>query len=331
MKKLLYICFLALVAVFFIQCDAEEDLVTENALEGGLVDISSTAINYVVGSGATYTFDLFVHQEGDVKVNTINLYKSAYKVPVAWTNADSVADGVTDSIPARWSDEILEHTITITESSVSHHVSTLDWSFDDLRDGLTIDATSDPTLTGGVLPTSDGLLRIGDYFNFVVEAVLSDGRIVRQAIPVKMTVSTRYAGTYKFVEGLYYRLGVLSSAGDYWYETYQFESIDAKTYRMVGMCAWLDNELFFQIDGSGVITYPEQWNGKDQILNDEPLITCESNAGDFAAVGLPCGTSSNYVVNDDVEGKDKLYMTFGYYTGGSGPRVFYQLMEKVPN
>lgn len=330
MKKLLYISFLALVAIFFIQCDAEEDLTTEDALEGGLVDISSTAINYVVGSTGTYTFDLFVHQEGSVKVNTINIYKSFEKVAVAWSNPDDESHTRADSIPVVTSDEILEYTINITETTKSHAVSTTDWSYADLRDGLTIVSEFDPTIVNNQIPVSDGNLRIGDKFILRVEAVLSDGRVVQQQFPVLMTVSTRYAGTYKFVEGLYYRLGELSSAGDYWFETYQFESIDAITYRMVGMCAWLDNELFFQIDGAGVITYPEKWDGADQILNDEPLITCESNAGDFAAVNLPCGTSSNYVVNDDVDGKDRLYMTFGYYTGGSGPRVFYQVMEKIP-
>jgi hypothetical protein len=320
MKKLLYISFLALVAVFFIQCDSEDDLVTEDALEGGLVDISSTAINYVVGSGGTYTFDLFVHQEGAVKVNTINIYKSCYRVSVAWSSPDSAA-AVTDSLPNRWSDEILDFTMNVTETGKSHSLNTFDWSWDDLRTGLTID--------GGTLPVSDGEMNIGDYFNLVVEAELSDGRIVKQAIPVKMTVSTRYAGTYKFIEGVYYRLSVLSSSGDYWFETYQFESIDAITYRMVGLSAWLDNELFFQIDGAGKITYPAKWNGNDQILNGEPLITCIDNPGDMTNV--PCGPTTNIVVNDDIGGKDRLYMSFGYLTGGSGPREFYQVMEKVPN
>lgn len=41
-----------------------------------------------------------------------------------------------------------------------------------------------------------------------------------------------------------------------------------------------------------------------------------------------CG-NSNFVVRDNVDGKDKLYMSFGYYTTGSGPREFYQVMEKI--
>jgi hypothetical protein len=43
-----------------------------------------------------------------------------------------------------------------------------------------------------------------------------------------------------------------------------------------------------------------------------------------------CGTS-NFVVRDDVEGKDRLVMSFGYYTGSGavGPRVFYQVLEKI--
>ena len=121
---------------------------------------------------------------------------------------------------------------------------------------------------------------------------------------------------------------MLSSAGDYWDPEYLFESIDAKTYKMNGMCAWPDNELYFQIEEDGTITYPEEWNGVPQILNDFPLITCDRNAS--LMTNSNCG-SSNYVIKDDVNGKDRLIMSFGYNTtsGESGPREFYQVMEKV--
>jgi hypothetical protein len=41
-----------------------------------------------------------------------------------------------------------------------------------------------------------------------------------------------------------------------------------------------------------------------------------------------CG-NSNYVINNDVNGKDRLVMSIGYYTSGSGPREFYQVLEKI--
>jgi hypothetical protein len=302
MKKLLYISFLALIAVFFIQCDSEDDLMTENALEGGLIDISATSMNYVVGGTGTYTFDLYVHQEGSAKINTVNIYKSFY----------NVTDG-------ELSPEMLELTINITETSVSHSVSTFDWAFADLREGLE-----------AYVPAADGSLTIGDYFNFVVESVLSDGRVVRQATPIKMTVSTRYAGAYKCIDALYYRIGVLTYTTADWPAVTNIESVDAITYRIVEYFGAFDgNTWYMQIDPvTLVITYPEEWDGVAQEGNGNPLITCESNPADM--VGVNCG-SSNYVVNDDVDGKDLLYMTFGYFTAGSGPRTFYQVLEKIPN
>jgi hypothetical protein len=38
---------------------------------------------------------------------------------------------------------------------------------------------------------------------------------------------------------------------------------------------------------------------------------------------------SNIVINNDASGKDRLIMSFGYFTPGSGPRTFYQVLEKI--
>lgn len=299
---------------------------TENAKEGGLVDISTTAINYVVGSGSTYTFDLFVHQEGAVKIETINLYKSCfYAAAIPWYNPSDTTHATADSVAAKYTDEILDYTINITETTKSHSVATFDWTWADLRDGLTQE-------DGNELPTTDASMEIGNYFQFVVEAVLSDGRVVRQEAPVRMTVSTRYAGSYKCIDAAYYRIGVLTYGAADWPSATQIESVDAITYRIVeyfGPEPFNGNTYYMQIDAAGKITYPAEWDGVAQTGNGQPMITCESNPGDMTNV--PCGALSNYVENDDVNGKDKLYMTFGYYTSGSGSREFYQVMEKIPN
>ena len=41
-----------------------------------------------------------------------------------------------------------------------------------------------------------------------------------------------------------------------------------------------------------------------------------------------CG-NSNFVTRDNVNGKDKLTMSFGYLNASTGPREFYQVMEKI--
>ena len=319
MKKLLIYSFALLTVLMVYSCEEESNMLTEDAVEGGLLTPSTTSINYVVGDNAAYGFDLYVNQ-GVVEtqqVSEIRIYRSCYKVAVPHSDTEANPE---DSIPAHWSNEELSETITVTDAS-SHYESSLQMDFSFLREGLMV---QDYTGADVELPTTDSKMNIGDKFVFRIENDLKDGRTIEQAYDISLAVSTRFAGKYKLVEGLYYRLGVLSDQGSYWPEETLIESVDAKTYKMIGLAAWIDNELYFQIEDDGSITYPAEWNGTAQILNDQPLITCELNPGDLSNVSC-----ENYVVKDDETGKDQLIMTFGYYTTGSGPREFYQKMEKI--
>ncbi len=106
------------------------------------------------------------------------------------------------------------------------------------------------------------------------------------------------------------------------------QSVDAITYKVLEYMGPFDgNEWYFQVDPVTLdITYPAEWNGVAQTGNGNPFIDCTTNPADFAAMGLDC---INKVVLDDVNGKDKLFMTYGYYTTGSGPRTFYHELEKI--
>lgn len=111
-----------------------------------------------------------------------------------------------------------------------------------------------------------------------------------------------------------------------WPSEITVESIDAITYKMTDFEPFLGNTLYFQIDAAGKITYPIKWKDVAQIINDQAIITCDGSPVDMITVH--CATS-NYIVKDDVNGKDKLYQSYGYYTPGSGPRTFYQVLEKI--
>lgn len=315
MKKILIYTLGLLTLIVPFSCDEKDDILTENAIEGGLINPATTSVNYVVGDGAAYTFglDLVQGKTSKQQITEVKIYKSVFRGAVPFS--DPEAEG--DSIPARWSNEVLEETITISNSK-SHSIRVTPMNFASLRSGLLIG--------GEELPATDSEMNIGDYFNFKVESILSDGRVVMQAYDVKISVSTRFAGKYRLVEGAYWRIGVLTNEGSYWPAETLMESIDAKTYKMNGVAAWDDQELYFQIEDDGTISYPEKWNGVAQIINDQPLITCLTNPADMALAH--CG-SSNYIIKDNEEGKDRLIMSYGYYTSGSGPRVFYQVMEKI--
>jgi hypothetical protein len=168
-------------------------------------------------------------------------------------------------------------------------------------------------------------LTIGTEYSFTIKTI-DDDENKSDGTTAIATPALEIEGTYKCIEGEYYYNGDLFGLSDYWLDEFQIELIDANTYKMIGMCAWPDNKLFFQIDGLGDITYPATWDGIDQTLNDQPITTCELHPGDL--INVYCG-NSNFVTYNEIDGKHKLTMTFGYYTSGSGPREFYQILEKL--
>lgn len=288
-----------------VSCNESEDLITADAQEGGLVTTAGSSFAYVVGSGDSYSFKLFVYQTERVKTTSIKLYKSFF----------STSDTL-------WSNEVLQETISVTETK-NHYVESTPLDYAALAAGLQIG--------GADLPASDGGLSIGDYFKFRVEVVTDQGGEFEQSYNITYTVSTRYAGNYKVLQGLYYRIGV--DQGPMWNdEVIVIKSIDAITYQWVDwgeLSGWAGNTLFFQIDGEGNITYPLEWPaGTAQTLNGQPLICLERNAGDLTSVS-PFTTTPDVVIDDDVAGKDQLIMVYGYYTGGSGPREFLHHLQKV--
>jgi hypothetical protein len=302
MKKIFYIILTLLIispVIFFMQCNSEDDLLTENAKDGGLIDILTPALNYVVGSKGSYTFSMFVYQ-GEVKTKKVYVYRSFF-----------------NSKDTLYSNEVLDATIDIT-SEVPYNLSSSPYYYADLIKDLTVG--------GNPIPAADAELSIGDKFLFRIVSELSDGRQVEQSVKVALTVSTRYAGSYKTVDAIYYRLGVVTYATSDWPATTSIESVDAITYKMVNWGPFEGNTLYFQIDADGIISYPLEWDGAAQVINAVAIITCTDNPLDMTNVN--CG-NSNYVINNDVNGKDRLVMSIGYYTSGSGPREFYQVLEKI--
>jgi hypothetical protein len=164
--------------------------------------------------------------------------------------------------------------------------------------------------------------------------VLSNGAIHQSAVKSSIAVGTRFSGTYKCVTGEYYRIGVLTYTASNWPAVTIIEAVDATTYRVKkyfgpfnNSSTATDGDYYFTIDSSDNIDYPANVPGTAiaQEGNTQPFITCTTSPGNMTNVY--CG-SSNYVLRDNVNGHDRLYMSFGYLAG-SGPREFYQVMEKL--
>lgn len=283
--------------------DDDNDELTGGAITGGIVSPDSGAIGYVVGNGDTYTASGSVYQ-GAVQTGTIEVYNK-----------------FTSSATGESSNEVLLATLDIANTQVGSS-GTFATSFDyaALIAGL--------TLEGSPLPADDGGLNIGDFWTLSFVSTLSDGNKVRNSATTKVSVGTRFAGLYAVVESAYWRIGAFRDDVA-WPEEMLIESVDATTYRVVEWFgAFNGNEYYFQIDENDKITYPEETpDGDAQTGNGQPFTTCDRNPGDLTNV--PCGADTNIVIRDDVSGKDRLVMTFGYFTAGSGPREFYQVLEKI--
>lgn len=306
MKKFkIYLLSLIVITGFF-SCDDEKDALTGNAETGGLLTDISGLVGYVVGNGNDfeYTAKATVFQ-GAVKTTKIQIYKS-------FTNVAGVT-----------SNEVLLKSIDLSDTP-QNQVVQYTMTYDELKEGLTI--------AGAPLPTDDSLLKIGDAWTLKYVTTTSEGNVHVNAKTTKVAVGTRPSGTYRVIESQYWRLGV--NSGSWNGEVRVIESVDIQTYRFVGYAgsfAAETNTHYFTIDPvSNVVNTPQTYNGEVQLLNGWPLINCTSNPTDMA---ISCGYPGpqNIFVKDDVNGKDKIYRTYGYYTGSgaTGPREFYEVLEKI--
>lgn len=292
----------------FVSCEKDNDELTGNKELGGELILKSESIGYVVGNGLTTNYDnMFTVYQGAEKVESIDIYNT-------FTTTDSKGDAIV-------SNKVLLRTVTLP--AVNQH-ETLPFSvnYNQLINGLKI--------AGVPLSASDGTLKIGDYWTLTYVSHLNNGLIHENGHSTKIAVGTRFSGKYRAVSASYYRIGVLTYVTKDWPAQTVIESVDATTYRVLdylGAEAFSGNTYYFTIDANDVIGYPvNRPDGTPQKGNDQPFITCITNPLDMAFVN--CGTS-NKVVRDNVGGKDLLYMSYGYYTAGSGPRTFYQVLEKI--
>lgn len=292
---------LSVLAVFALtSCvDDDNDELTGGAETGGLVNVNNALLSYVVGSGKTYTATGSVYQ-GDVQVGSVDIYKS-------FTSVDG------DS-----SEEVFFATIPISGAIGETASFSLAFTYEDLREGL--------TLNGSPLPTNDGELNIGDFWTLRYASNTSTGNLNFNSASTKVAVGTRYAGVYTIVDAAYWNSG--SFLGTWAPGDRIIESVDATIYRHVGHAYWDDQEFYFTVDNTtGYITvlgeYPE---GEGTLINGSPIMTCEGVGGDFEMI--PCNATTSKATPDDVNGEDQLELTVGYFRGVGATREFYELLVK---
>lgn len=314
MKKLFLFVFLSF-AIF--SCDDSEDTLTGNENVGGysLLADKYQSISYVVGNGLNTEYPVMLRTiQEPITVKTINVYKQFYK--------KTIVNGVTVFVK---SNKVLYKTFNIDNSTYNVD-SDVNPTFNSLVQGLNVN--------GIALSTDDQTYTIGDYWELTYETIQEDGSVRYLSKTSKIAVSTRFAGRYKCLDGLYYRIGVLTYTTANWPTETVIESVDATTYRVKKYFGPFSNtstatggDYYFRVDASDNISYPATTpDGIAQQGNGQPFMTCAANSTEFQV--LSCA-NTNKVERDNVNGKDILYMTFGYLNGPGQGREFYQKMQKI--
>ena len=281
--------------------------VTPTSSEGGLLEIETPGVYYVVGEDKPYTVEFKVFQ-GAVKTTQVKVFKSFHTVDTAGN--------------ALVSNEVLFKTIDISET-VTHFVS-FDVTFAELRDGLQID--------GADLPATDAEFQIGDYWDLRFVSVTSDGEEHQNYAGAIVSVSTRFAGSYLASETVYLHPTAGSFYGEWDGMVKSVLSVDAITYKLQYIAysygGWdvEENTLYFQVNGDLSVTVLKEYDGNEILLwGTDPVATCD--AGELP--GIDCA-NTNFVVKDDVNGADEIHIAYGYIRD-TGTRQFSEVLTKIVN
>ena len=295
--KTLSILFISLITL--ISCN-DDDLNVDNPdgnfAEGGLLDVKSTSINYVVGNPGPYSASIRVFQ-GAIKTTSIRVSKTFYSGNYVSNTIDTFK--------------------TISVTGDQNSFVDYNFTFPEMIEGLT---NSD----GSPLSSSDGDYQIGDFWKFEYYATTSEGERLNYA-GTKATISTRFAGTYSVLESAYWNSGGLQG-GDWNGSEVVIESIDASIYKHNGLAYWSDNTYYFTVDNAtgAIQVLPVDLTDTAVLLNGSPIMI--SPGGDFTFESL---VPLNQATPNDETGEDILEFTVGYHRGAGATREFFEKMQKI--
>ena len=292
----------------------EDDVLTGGAKTGGLLSVTSGLVSYAVGNGNDFKYPVsFSVFQGAIKTSKVDVYKVFSTTIMDAENKPKVI----------YSNEALLKTIDVP-SELQSNIINFDVTYNELTAGLTIN--------GAALPTSDSQLQIGDAWTLKYVAHTSNGDQHLNAQTTKVSVGTRFAGTYKVIQGDYWRINTFRPDIVWLGGLRVIESVDATTYKFVdfaGPFEAVTNTHYFTIDGNDLVNTPVSYNGVAQLLNGLPVTNClETPTNILNACGVT--TLKNTVYRDNENGKDRIYRVYGYLAA-SGPREFYEVLEKVVN
>lgn len=300
-KGSLRIAFLSLLALSCnddAEIDYNEDKAITQQISNPYLQVTTSFVPFKPGSA-----------EYKIGFNVINGVKEINKVNVYTTFKDAKS--------GEFSNERLIGTYNIT--SAYRTVVTDNLTYAELKEGLTVD--------GAALPANDADIAPGSSWSFRFEGITTTGSDLSLLGTINMVFS-KYAGNYKVIDASYYRIGVLTAQ---WAGEERFighvDDVTLSYNDHWGSFAWAGASFNFTVDPTTqAITVPILT--ASGLFGGTRAIGCKTDKAVFKSV--PCD-GSNKLVEDPIAGKHKIYLTYGYFTDGSGPREFYEVLEKIVN
>jgi hypothetical protein len=296
------IAFFALLLLF----NACEDTATENTYSDGgalkiadpFLQINTPVVAFQAGI-KDYTLDM----------NAVNGTNTLTKV-----NVYSV---FTDAKTGKKSEPTLFASYDVPAGNKASLVKT--FTYADLKKGVTVN--------GAGLPDEKDLA-VGSGWKFSFEGETSTGK-AQLGGTINVGVLSRFAGIYKIVDFKYFRIGVPTALAQYAIGNERFiGSVDENTFSYNdywGGFAWPGKSFNLDIDfATNKVNVPILVDGN--LFSGNRELNCNKDAADMKFV--PCDGSNVFTI-DDVTGKHRIKMSYGYFTDGSGPREFYEELEKV--
>jgi hypothetical protein len=244
----------------------------------------------------SYTMEFNV-VNGTKRINSVEVYKV-----------------FTDASTGNVSNEALLGTYTLDAGNFTAIVD--DLTYEELKAGLTVN--------GGPLPDDETQLAIGSQWQFRFVGKSANGDI---ALPgsIRVGVLSRFAGIYEVIESEYFRIGV--STATWTGQTRFIGSVDENTFSYNdwwGNFAWGGQSFNFDLNPDFTIKVPILT--ASGLFSGNSALDCSVNPELFMI--FDC-MDTNVLIPDDVTGHHIIKLTYGYYTDGSGPREFREVLRKI--
>jgi hypothetical protein len=199
----------------------------------------------------------------------------------------------------------------------------------------TIALTTKTTEGGGLLNFIKKITGLSEYTTYYLRAYATNaiGTAYGNVVVFK---TANMEGIYNVIQGEYWRIGVYRPDVVWTGQVREIElvssTLNATTYRFkeyVGPFGSQNsnNTHYFTINANGLVQTPVAYNGVGQILNTFPVINCAETPANMTNACLFVGPQ-NVIVKNDVNGKDKIYRSYGYLNP-TGPREFYEVLERI--